>query len=106
MSGAENLLLDTNLLVYAHDRNEPVKGSHARAVLAQILLAGKPLLSTQVLSEFYWNVTRKLRQPLNHAEALAEVNRLAGLTQIVPLTLARISHRTKEPDRSLDCNWM
>jgi predicted nucleic acid-binding protein len=59
MSGAENLSLDTNVLVYAHDRNEPVKGAQARALLAQIVLAGQPLICTQVISEFYWAVLRK-----------------------------------------------
>ena len=87
MSGAEKVLFDTNVLVYAHDRNEPVKGAQAQNLLAQVLTAGVPRLSTQVLSEFYWTVTRKLRVPLTHDEAVAEVNRLAACADVIPVTL-------------------
>lgn len=86
MSAAENLFLDTNVLVYAHDRNEPTKGPQAHALLTQILTAGRPLLSVQVLSEFYWTTTRKIALPLSHNEAVAEVNRLRSLAQVAPLT--------------------
>ena len=86
MSGADNLSLDTNVLVYAHDRNEPVKGAQARALLAQIVIAGQPLVSTQVISEFYWTVTRKIPLPLTHDEAIAEVNRLRTLARVIPMT--------------------
>ena len=86
MSGAENLSLDTNIPVYAHDRQEPVKGAQARGLLAQLAAAGKPLISTQVLTEFYWTTTRKLRPPLSHDEACAEVVRLQVLARVAPLT--------------------
>src|SRR5437773_1255317 len=86
MSGAENLLLDTNVLVYAFDNSEPVKRPGAQALLARLFGAGRPLLSTQVISEFYWNVTRKITLPLTDAQALAEVNRFGAAAQVVPLT--------------------
>lgn len=86
MSAAEALFLDTNVLVYAHDRNEPVKGPQAKALLIQLLAAGRPLVSVQVLSEFYWAVTRKLRPPLTHDEAVAEINRFNMLASVVPMT--------------------
>ncbi len=83
MSAAESLLLDTNVLVYAHDPNEAVKSPQAEAVLNQILAAGRPLLTTQVLSEFYWTVTRKIASPLSHDEAVLEINRLYVLARVV-----------------------
>jgi predicted nucleic acid-binding protein len=86
MSGAENLSLDTNVVVYNFDHNEPVKGPQAQALLVQVFAAGQPLLSTQVLSEFYWTVTRKIRLRLSHDEAVAEVNRLKALARVVPVT--------------------
>jgi predicted nucleic acid-binding protein len=86
MSGAESLLVDTNLLVYTFDHNEVVKGPAAQALLVQVFAAGRPLLSTQTISEFYWTVTRKIPVPLSHDQALTEVNRLEGLTRIVPMT--------------------
>lgn len=86
MSEAENLLLDTNVLLYSFDRNEPVKGPAAQALLAALVAAGRPLVSTQVVSEFYWNVTRKIAIPLTHAQAIAEINSLSTLMQVVPVT--------------------
>jgi predicted nucleic acid-binding protein len=86
MSAVEKVFLDTNVLVYAHDRGEPAKGPAASALLTRMLAAGKPLLSVQVLSEFYWTVTRKISIPLTHDEAVAEVNRLNALTALLPMT--------------------
>jgi predicted nucleic acid-binding protein len=82
----EKVFLDTNVLVYAHDRSEATKGPQAQALLVQLLASGRPLISTQVLAEFYWTATRKIPQPLTHAEATAEVQRLVVLTSVVPIT--------------------
>ena len=75
--------LDTNILVYAFDRSEPKKQSVARTLLAD---RSAPLtLSSQVLSEFYWIATRKLRPSL--AEKVAEdvVRRIVRLAQVVTI---------------------
>ena len=69
MSGVATLFLDTNVLVYARDRSEPVKGPRAQDLLDKIFQAGPPLISVQVLSEFFWTVTRKLPIPLTPQEA-------------------------------------
>jgi predicted nucleic acid-binding protein len=41
MSGADTVFLDTNVLVYARDRNEPVKGPRAQALLNTLFQAGQ-----------------------------------------------------------------
>jgi predicted nucleic acid-binding protein len=51
--------VDTNVLVYAVDESEPVKREIARRTLASGDY-GELVLSSQVLSEFYVTVTRKL----------------------------------------------
>jgi predicted nucleic acid-binding protein len=86
MSGVGTLFLDTNILVYARDRSEPVKGPRAQELLAKIFDAGPPLLSVQVLSEFFWTVARKLPVRLTPQEAIADVGRLKTLSRVVPLT--------------------
>lgn len=58
MSGADAVFLDANVLVYARDRNEPIKGPRAQALLTTLFQAAQPLVSVQVLSEFFWAVTR------------------------------------------------
>ncbi len=52
--------LDTNVLVYPHDRREPERGDAAIAVLDSLAACGDAAVSTQVLGEFFWVVTRRL----------------------------------------------
>jgi predicted nucleic acid-binding protein len=56
--------LDTNILIYAHDEDEPTKRAIASARLLSFTKTGVLALSPQVLQEFYVNVTRKLAKPL------------------------------------------
>lgn len=70
--------LDTNVVVYAFDDDEPIKQERAREVLAK---SDGPMLvvSTQVLAEFYVTVTRKLGRPLDDESARRAVAELAQL---------------------------
>jgi predicted nucleic acid-binding protein len=65
---SDKAFVDTNVLVYAVDDSEPKKRDIARSVLASGSY-GELVLSTQVLSEFYVTVTRKLAQPVSDAQA-------------------------------------
>jgi predicted nucleic acid-binding protein len=80
----EKLFLDSNLLVYARDRGEPEKGALAQSLLQRIFAAGMPHISTQVLSEFFWTVTRKLTLPLTAEEAIADTRRLISMSRVLP----------------------
>jgi predicted nucleic acid-binding protein len=86
MSAADKVFLDTNVIVYADDRSEPVKGPQAQALLLQLFALGRPLPSIQVLNEFYWASTRRIPRPLSHVEAADEVARLQRLGQVADLT--------------------
>lgn len=73
--------LDTNVLVYAVDEDEPAKREVARALLADA--AGQRfVLSAQVLGEFYVTVTRKLARPVDAALATAMVEQLSRLPTV------------------------
>lgn len=61
---------DTNVLVYLFDNCDPEKKIRAQRVFAEESEGGRAVLSTQVLQEFYWAVTRKLENPL--PEEIAE----------------------------------
>jgi predicted nucleic acid-binding protein len=80
---AERAFLDTNVLVYLFDHDEPDKEARARDILEQAE-PGELVLSTQVLSEFYVVVTRKLKRPLDAARAAQAVDWLSLLEVIVP----------------------
>lgn len=56
--------VDTNILLYAHDRGAGEKGEIAAARLRDLWETEQGVLSVQVLQEFFVNVTRKIAVPL------------------------------------------
>jgi predicted nucleic acid-binding protein len=54
---------DTNVLVYLFDEDSAKRKARAQVVLEQESEAGRAVLSTQVLQEFFVTVTRKLASP-------------------------------------------
>ena len=62
---SDKCFVDTNVLVYAHDRAAGVKHQRARSLLEKLWNSGGGVLSTQVLQELCINVRRKSRHPLS-----------------------------------------
>lgn len=56
--------VDTNVLVYAHDRSAGEKHTRARELVLALWESGDGCLSVQVLQEFYVTVTRKVADPI------------------------------------------
>ncbi len=69
-----SFLVDSNLLVYAYDRSEHEKQGKARDVLDWLESRKRGVLSTQILGEFYWVVTRKIAAPLAPPVAFRELD--------------------------------
>jgi len=65
----DKCFLDSNLLVYAHDRGSGEKHERAKDLVERLWLEGSGVLSTQVLQEFYVNIRRKARRPVSSEEA-------------------------------------
>lgn len=61
--------VDTNILIYAHDRDAGEKRRLAVGLLTELWASGEGCLSTQVLQEFLVNVTRKIPTPLAMSDA-------------------------------------
>jgi predicted nucleic acid-binding protein len=72
---SDKTFVDTNVLIYAHDVQAGIKHEVAAGLLKQLWDDRTGLLSTQVLQEFYVNVTRKVKPPLARPSA-REVVRL------------------------------
>jgi predicted nucleic acid-binding protein len=66
--------VDTNILIYAHDLDAKEKHLTAKEVLDELWANRTGVTSTQVLQEFYVNVTRKLNKPLSKKVARTVVN--------------------------------
>lgn len=68
--------LDTNVVVYAFDRADPEK----QAAAISILEGGDRLVvSTQVLLETWWVLTRRLAEPLPEDQASSVIDTLTEL---------------------------
>jgi predicted nucleic acid-binding protein len=65
-------LVDTNILVYAHDQSAGAKHDQARDLVRDLWKSGEGCLSIQVLQEFFVTVTRKVAKPLS-SEIAAQV---------------------------------
>lgn len=63
------VFVDTNVLVYARDAREPKKQARATAWLEFLWRQQRGRTSTQVLSEYYVALTRKLEPRVPSAEA-------------------------------------
>ena len=61
--------VDTNILIYAEDRDGGKKHSIARDLVLDLWESKTGVLSVQVLQEFYVNITRKAKKPLAPAKA-------------------------------------
>src|SRR3972149_38901 len=64
-------LVDTNVLVYAHDPRDRDKQERALVVLDNLIASERAVLSAQCLSEFFIVVTRRLPEPMTPIDALA-----------------------------------
>jgi predicted nucleic acid-binding protein len=80
------ILIDTNLLIYLFDQNQPNRQSRAEEVLDQLELLGTGRLSVQNLAEFFSLSTRKLTPPLSSTEALRHVTLFARTWPVFDLT--------------------
>lgn len=61
--------VDTNILVYAEDRDAGRKHEIARDLVVDLWNSRDGVLSIQVLQELYVTLTRKVRRPLSAARA-------------------------------------
>jgi predicted nucleic acid-binding protein len=85
--------VDSNILIYAHDADAGSKQRRAANQLTDLWKSGTGLLSTQVLQEFYVNVTRKIGSPLAPSAAREVVRDYAVWIEsaITAATIARAS---------------
>src|SRR5580704_5470052 len=62
---AEKYFVDTNILIYAHDRSAGLKHERARELIERLWANGQGVLSTQVLQELCVNLRRKVAKPVS-----------------------------------------
>jgi predicted nucleic acid-binding protein len=93
----DRVFIDTNVLVYAFDDHSKKKQKRAWALLDDGEF--RPIISTQVLQEFYSVVTRKLQRPMKQPqakEALVALSRLPTVQVDTPMVIAAAETSDKE----------
>ena len=63
------IFIDTNILIYAHDLDAGDKNEISAELMLNLWENRMGIISTQVLQEFYVNVTRKTLNPLSKSKA-------------------------------------
>ena len=95
--------VDTNILIYAHDLDAKEKHLAAKAVLDDLWANRTGVISTQVLQEFYVNVTRKLKKPL--AKKIARTIVDTYMIWCVDITTAEIAAAFRIEDEARIGFW-
>ena len=83
---SDSILVDTNVLVYAYDRSEPVKQAQAIRVLDFLSSRYQGVISTQVLAEFFVTVTRKIAAPLSIEQAYTSIENYLASWPVLDMT--------------------
>jgi predicted nucleic acid-binding protein len=66
----DNMIIDTNVLVYAFDLSEPEKRSKCKPIIESIFRGEtKGIITNQILAEFFVTLTKKIQKPLNIEQA-------------------------------------
>jgi predicted nucleic acid-binding protein len=63
------IFVDTNILIYAHDLDAGARHDIAARAIEELWENENGVMSTQVLQEFYVNVTKKINKPLSRSRA-------------------------------------
>jgi predicted nucleic acid-binding protein len=94
---SDKVFVDTNVLVYAHDIDAGDRHDIAARLVSALWDTRTAVISTQVLQEFYVNVTRKIPTPLSRAVAREIVRTYAAWqTEIVTPQDVEAASETEE----------
>ena len=87
------VFVDSNILIYAHDLDAGSRQRRAAEWLGRLWDTRAGRLSTQVLQEFYVNVTQKIKTPLSKSAAREVIRNYGPWVQsaITPATVVRAS---------------
>jgi len=80
---SDKYFVDTNILVYAHDRAAGVKHERAQSLIEKLWNSGGGILSTQVLQELCINLRRKSSRPLSVEETRRLIQDYSSWTIVI-----------------------
>ena len=83
MTDNEIGLIDSNILVYAHDVDNKTKYSKAKSFVAHKYITKTAIVSAQNLAEFYRAITEKISKKVNKEMAKQAVRDCTNILQVV-----------------------
>src|SRR5262245_34056138 len=101
---AERVFVDTNVLLYAHDRDAGERHAIAEHVLRQLWKTKTGVVSTQVLQELYVQLTKRADTPAGRRRA-RELVETYGVWPVTGLDVADILAAADYADRSQITLW-
>jgi predicted nucleic acid-binding protein len=104
VAGGGSTFVDTNVLVYAHDRSETRKQPVAQALLDALWRDRTGVVSSQVLQEFYVVATRKLDPPMRRTAA-REIVAVYGAWPTVHVDVALLLAASRLEERHRFSFW-
>ncbi|NEX19873.1 PIN domain-containing protein [Thiorhodococcus mannitoliphagus] len=102
---AERWFLDTNVLVYLFDAKEPDKQAIAQSLWRRACQEAIPVLSTQVLQEFFATVTKAAKQGLPIATAREAILDFSEIAEVAEVTVPLIAAATRRIETSGFSFW-
>ena len=100
----DKAFIDTNVLVYAYDSGDPARQAIARSILRRSLLEDSAALSSQVFSEFFVVVTRRITPPMTGPEAWKILRTLSTL-QVAEIDLDLVNRAIETHIRHRISYW-
>jgi len=89
LTGSQSALVDTNVVVYAYDLDDPWKHTVARDLIEQLSIQGRLVWSVQVFNEFCSAMMRpKRKTTLSPGELAVILRELSATGEVVPVTPA------------------
>jgi len=82
----DRVLVDTNILVYAHDPSAGKKNRQSIEILDELRTSRTGVLSTQVVMEFVRAVTGRIPNPMSMKSAASQARIFLAAWPVVPIT--------------------
>lgn len=101
----ERWFFDTNVLVYLFDAKAPDKQAASRGLWEQACREAVPLLSTQVLQEFFVTVTKTVKQGMAVPTARKAMLGFAEIADVTTVTTPLIEAATRRMEQSGFSFW-
>mgnify|MGYP001571436114 CR=1 FL=1 len=102
MIESKKILIDSNVLIYAYDKAELQKSPIANKIVEKVIKNEMDInLSTQNISEFYFNVTKKIEKPVDSEiikDIISDLMKMSNvqILQIEKSTILKAIYLVKE----------